>query len=118
MLLLSRNETCFPNPFCAQPSGYFIDHLEGAFRKARKTWLSGMSPVAAEFASAWSAGGGAWAVVVAVDARCLEAGGETLVAGALVVDFDAEEPPQPASQTTTQKEAAASAIRRICTSRH
>ena len=54
-LFLSRNARCDPFPLCAHPSGYFIEYPAAEFRKVRKTWLSGMSPVAAAFASACSA---------------------------------------------------------------
>src|SRR5437588_8442490 len=57
MLFLSRKVSRMPPPLCAQPSGYFIDHPAAASWKTRKTWLSGMSPVAAEAASACSAPG-------------------------------------------------------------
>ena len=55
MLFLSWKVTWVPEPLCAQPSGYFINQPAAAERKTRKTWLSGMSPVAAELASAWRA---------------------------------------------------------------
>src|SRR5258708_15631111 len=57
MLFLSRIVTVEPLDCCAQPSGYLIEK-PSAESTRRKTWLSGMSPAAFEFASAWSADGG------------------------------------------------------------
>src|SRR5262245_37149243 len=54
MLFLSRNITRWPVPCWAQPPGYLIEQ-PAPLRKTRNTWLSGMSPVAAAFASPWSA---------------------------------------------------------------
>jgi hypothetical protein len=75
----------------AHPSGYFIDH-PAPLRNTRKTWLSGMSPVAAAFASACRAPDDGAALVVA--------GGAVVAAGVTVavVDVVAEELPQPASK--------------------
>src|SRR5438552_1775582 len=68
MLFLSRKVTRAPTPCCAHPSGYFIEYAAAASRKLMNTWLSGMSPVAAEFASACNADGAelvlAWADAV------------------------------------------------------
>src|SRR3954453_8850376 len=57
MLFLSRNVSAFPPPRWAQPSGYFSEKPAAELRKTKKTWLSGMSPAAALFASACSAEG-------------------------------------------------------------
>src|SRR5881227_784760 len=54
-LFLSRKLTSPPDPFWAQPSGYEIEYAAALSWNVRKTWLSGMSPVAALFASADSA---------------------------------------------------------------
>jgi hypothetical protein len=51
-LFLMRNVTLFPEPDWVQPSGYFIENPAERSLYTRKTWLSGMSPVAAERASA------------------------------------------------------------------
>src|SRR4051812_33709303 len=56
-LFLSWNVTWPPLRFWAQPSGYFIEKPSFASLKVRKFWLSGMSPVAADLASADSASG-------------------------------------------------------------
>src|SRR5436309_7073931 len=65
MLFLSRKVTRAPAPCCAQPSGYFIEYAAAASRKLMNTWLSGMSPVAAEFASACKADAAELVVVLA-----------------------------------------------------
>ena len=57
MLFLSRKVTRAPVPCCAHPSGYFIEYAEAASWKRMNTWLSGMSPVAADVASACRADG-------------------------------------------------------------
>src|SRR5438105_4926534 len=70
MLFLSRKVTRAPAPCCAHPSGYLIEYAAAASRKLMNTWLSGMSPVAAEVASACNADGAelvlAWVDVVVV----------------------------------------------------
>jgi hypothetical protein len=81
--------------------------------------LSGMSPVAAEVASGWSAPGpGAGGVGAVVTGRVL---GGAVVAGALVdglvVDCDTNDPPQPASPSTTLRKATEWAMVRGCTPR-
>mgnify|MGYP000632608014 CR=1 FL=1 len=40
-----------PLPFCAHPSGYLIEYVAFASRNVRNTWLSGMSPAAANTTS-------------------------------------------------------------------
>lgn len=55
------------------------------FAKARKTWLSGMSPAAAEFASACSAPGPVLAGAVVV-AACVVVGEAACVVAATVDD--------------------------------
>src|SRR2546423_3821718 len=57
MLFLSRKVTRSPEPVCAQPSGYFIEYPALGLWNVRKTWLSGMSPAAADCASACRAPG-------------------------------------------------------------
>jgi hypothetical protein len=64
------------------------------------TWLSGMSPVAAEFASAWSADG-AELVVVGADG-----GGEVFVGALVVVGALLLLEPQPAASTAAAKRTA------------
>ncbi len=98
MLFLSRRVAVAPAPCCAQPSGYFIEYPAPVFAKRRKTWLSGMSPVAAAAASAWSGEGDVEAAAVV--------GGVVVVAvvAAPVVGVGAVEPPphpaaNPASAT-------------------
>src|SRR4029077_11324818 len=93
MLFLSRKVTRSPDPRCAQPSGYFIDQLNGPARKVRKIWLSGMSPAAAAFASACSA-----------PAPLVVAAAVVVVAGTPVVVVAVEDcppPPHPAVMTAT-----------------
>ena len=64
-----------------RPALRVLDRVAGRpSRKVRKTWLSGMSPVAADFASAWRAFGDWPLVVVAplvVAGGAVVAGGET-----------------------------------------
>src|SRR5439155_8512916 len=95
MLFLSRKATCLPEPFCAQPSGYFIDQPAARFRKTRKTWLSGMSPVAAEFASACKAPGDEVCVVPGLPEFAVVVAAGLVARAALVLDLP--DPPQPAS---------------------
>src|SRR3989454_12421820 len=56
-LFLSRNATRAADPVCAHPSGYFIEKPPFGSVNVTKTWLSGMSPVAADPASPSSAFG-------------------------------------------------------------
>src|SRR5439155_15373079 len=51
----SRKVTRAPVPRWAHPSGYFIEYAAAASRKRMNTWLSGMSPVATDVASACKA---------------------------------------------------------------
>jgi two-component system, OmpR family, response regulator len=57
MLFLSWKVTFLPDPRCVQPSGYLMAYPAARLRNVRNTWLSGMSPVAADLASADSAPG-------------------------------------------------------------
>src|SRR5438105_13834820 len=91
-LFLSRKVTRAPVPCCAHPSGYFIEYAACASRKRMNTWLSGMSPVAAAFASAWSAL--AEGVVVPVAAVLVAA---EMVGGADIAGVTVFLPPQPVS---------------------
>ena len=105
---MSENVTLPPEPFWVHPSGYFIEKPAVLLENTRNTCVSGMSPVAAEFASADNAPG------AAVD----EEAGEVGVAGAGdVVLFGAleEEPeePQPAAATASTA-ATARVVHRSC----
>jgi hypothetical protein len=73
-----------------------------------------MSPVAAEFPSAWSAPGPAARGVEVVVTDRVPGGA---VAAGLVVDFDAGEPPQPANPTMTLRKGIERAIVRARTPR-
>jgi hypothetical protein len=75
--------TRLPDPLCAQPSGYLIEYPARVLVKTTYTWLSGMSPVAAAFASPCRAFGEDSAVADVV-------GTAAVVVGAAVF-----EPPQP-----------------------
>src|SRR5580700_8812736 len=52
MLFLSEKVTLRPSPLRVQPSGYDMLYPATGSVKVRNTWLSGMSPVAADCASA------------------------------------------------------------------
>src|SRR5437764_13723848 len=101
-LFLSRKVTSRPDPVCAQPSGYFIDHPPDALSNTRKTWLSGMSPVARlalSDVSAPTGAGGAHGAVVSPAGGTVAGDDVVGVAGAAPVEKtvdDEEPPPQPA----------------------
>src|SRR5207253_9539624 len=98
MLFLSRNASRDAPPLWAHPSGYFIEYPAAELRKTRKTWLSGMSPVAAALASACSAF--AEAVVAGfVVAACVVVGGAAVFV-----------PPQPAAARATSRGSAFTGI--------
>src|SRR3989442_1606785 len=88
MLFLSRKVTLRAAPVCAQPSGYLIENAPPVY--LTKTWLSGMSPAAAEAGSACNAPGPVCVVAVVAGA------GRVVVAGAAVVVAACLAPPQPA----------------------
>src|SRR5256714_5173105 len=96
MLFLSRNVTSDPLPCCAQPSGYFIEYAAAASRNLMKTWLSGMSPVAAEVASACRPDGEA-AVEVPVVVEGVVAVVVGFVAGGTLALFELPHPESSAS---------------------
>jgi len=103
-LFLSEKDTFPPVPLCVQPSGYFIDHPADASVKTRKTWLSGMSPVAAECASAERA-----PAAPDVEAGAEEAPPELLGADEAVDAEELLEEPQPDAPSPATRLSAASA---------
>ena len=63
---MSLNVTSAGLPCCVHPSGYLIEYAAPLLWNTRNTWLSGMSPVAAEAASPDSAPGEADPVAAVV----------------------------------------------------
>src|SRR5437660_12903055 len=84
-----------PEPWIVHPSGYFIENP--ALWSTRNTWLSGMSPVAADCASAESAPGAPAVALVVVEAFADVAAGAVAPVGAAAVVVDEEEEPHPAA---------------------
>jgi hypothetical protein len=108
MLFLLRKVTSAPEPLWVQPSGYLIEYAGAPVSvNVRKFWLSGMSPVAAERASADRAPAAASGVLA-------DPPGELVPALEPVLEVFALEPQPPAAASATAQDAPARSLNVKC----
>ena len=117
-LFLSRNMTSRPVPVWAHPSGYFIRQPPAGSPNVRKTWLSGMSPLAALAASEPSAPTGSAVVAGAAAVVAAGAGAADVVAAGPVgpVENTVDDAPPPQAATSTASGGSTATARVSCMS--